>query len=172
MTVAIVVAMGVDGVIGVDGGMPWHLPADLAHFKAMTFGHPMIMGRKTYESIGRPLPGRTTIVVTRQADWAADGVLVAVDFDAALALASALDPKVFVVGGAQIYAEALGCGVVDEMIVTHIDAAPKGDTYFPQLPWKDWTETETESHEGPPPFVIKTYARQRDLFTLPPPGLV
>lgn len=157
MTVTIVVAMGSDGVIGVDGAMPWHLPADLAHFKRATLGHPMIMGRKTYESIGRPLPGRTTIVVTGQPDWSAEGVQVAASFGQALDEALALDPDVFVVGGAQIYAEALGHGVVDRLVVTHIDAAPAGDTYFPDLNWSEWKVTEQEPHEGDPSFTIKTY---------------
>lgn len=157
MTVAIVVAMGSDGVIGVGGDMPWHLPDDLAHFKRVTLGHPMIMGRKTYESIGRPLPGRTTIVVTRQTGWAAEGVLAASDFDEALATASALDDDVFVVGGAQIYSEALSRGVVDRMVVTHIDAAPSGDTYFPAVDWSAWTEIASETHSGDPTFSIKTY---------------
>lgn len=160
MTVAIVVAMGSDGVIGVDGAMPWHLPDDLAHFKRVTLGHPMIMGRKTYESIGRPLPGRTTIVVTRQAGWVVEGVLTAADFDEALAMASALDDEVFVVGGAQVYAEALSREVVDTMIVTHIDAAPVGDTYFPPVDWSAWTETRSESFEGAPEFTITTWARR------------
>lgn len=159
MTVTIVVAMGSNGVIGVAGAMPWHLPEDLAHFKRVTLGHPMIMGRKTYESIGRPLPGRTTIVVTRQPDWSAEGVLTAADFDGALAVASALDGEVFVVGGAQIYAEALGRGVVDQMIVTHIDSAPAGDTYFPDLEWSEWKETGNDPHQGPPRFTIKTHTR-------------
>ncbi len=159
MTVAIVVAMGSDGVIGVDGDMPWHLPADLAHFKRVTLGHPMIMGRKTYESIGRPLPGRTTIVVTRQPDWSAPGVEVAASFEDALALALSLDTEVFIVGGAQIYAEALSRDVVDELIVTHIDASPDGDTYFPDLDWSEWSETATERHEGDPTFTIKTWSR-------------
>lgn len=157
MTVTIVVAMGSDGVIGVDGDMPWHLPADLAHFKRATLGHPMIMGRKTYESIGRPLPGRTTIVVTGQPDWSAEGVQVAASFGQALDEALALDPDVFVVGGAQIYAEALGHGVVDRLVVTHIDAAPAGDTYFPDLNWSEWKVTEQEPHKGDPSFTIKTY---------------
>lgn len=158
MTVVIVVAMGADGVIGVGGDMPWHLPADLAHFKAVTLGHPMIMGRKTYESIGRPLPGRITIVVTRQPDWAAEGVLVAAGLGEALAMASARDDELFIVGGAQIYAEALGCGVVDEMIVTHIDAAPEGDTYFPQVDWSEWAEnSRDEFPDSVPPFAIVTY---------------
>ena len=160
MTVTIVVAMGVDGVIGVDAHMPWHLAADLVNFKTVTLGHPMIMGRKTYESIGRPLTGRTTIVVTRQTDWAVDGVLVAFDFARAMAVASAVDPDVFIVGGAQIYAEALGSGVVDEMIVTHIDAAPEGDTYFPKVDWDLWVETHREEFANSiPPFAIATYQR-------------
>lgn len=163
MTVAIVVAMGVDGVIGVDGDMPWHLPADLAHFKAVTLGHPMIMGRKTYESIGRPLPGRTTIVVTRQPDWAAAGVLVAAGFDQALELARGLDSQVFIVGGAQIYAGAFSRGVVDQLIVTKIEAAPDGDTYFPNVDWDSWVETKREEFTNSiPPFAIVSYA-PRDL---------
>ena len=160
MTVTIVVAMGTDGVIGVDGDMPWHLPVDLANFKAVTLGHPMIMGRKTYDSIGRPLPGRTTIVVTRQTDWAVDGVLVAAEIDSALALALALDPDVFIIGGAQIYAEALGRGVVDQLIVTHIGAAPEGDTYFPNVDWDSWVETNREEFvHSIPRFAIATYQR-------------
>lgn len=160
MTVAIVVAMGSDGVIGADGDMPWHLPADLSHFKRITLGHPMIMGRRTYESIGRPLPGRTTIVVTHQASWAADGVVTALDFDEALAKARRLDDEVFVVGGAQIYAEALTRGVVDELVVTRIDAAPDGDTYFPEVDWDDWTESTRESYQGEPSFEIVTYDKR------------
>lgn len=156
--VTIIVAMGTDGVIGAGGGMPWHLPADLAHFKRVTLGHPMIMGRRTYESIGRPLPGRTTIVVTRQPDWSADGVEVAASFDAAMDLAHGLDEQIFIVGGAQIFATALEVGIVDELIVTHIDAAPAGDTYFPPLDWSQWSETARESHlDSVPPFTIKTY---------------
>lgn len=160
MTVTIVVAMGADGVIGVDGDMPWHLAADLVNFKAVTLGHPMIMGRKTYDSIGRPLPGRTTLVVTRQTDWAVDGVLVAADIDSALSLALALDPDVFIIGGAQIYAEALGRDVVDRLLVTHIDAAPEGDTYFPNVDWDTWVETNREEFANSiPRFAIATYER-------------
>lgn len=160
MSVSIVVAMGSNGVIGVNGGMPWHLPADLAHFKRVTLGHPMIMGRTTFESIGRPLPGRTTIVVTRQPDWHADGVEVASSVDDALALARGLDDEVFVIGGAQIYAEALRLGAVDRLIVTHIDAAPEGDTYFPAVDWSVWAESSVEEFpDSTPPFTIKTHTR-------------
>ena len=92
-------------MIGADGGIPWHLPEDFAHFKATTLGHTLVMGRATYESIGRPLPGRTTIVVTRDPEWSADGVLVAHSLEEALALAG--DAEVFVAGGAAVYEAAL-----------------------------------------------------------------
>lgn len=160
MTVSIVVAMGANGVIGVDGDMPWHLPADLAHFKRVTLGHPMIMGRKTFDSIGRALPGRTTIVVTRQRDWQHDSVRVASSTEAALALAQSLDPEVFVVGGAQVYADCLRQHAVDRLIVTHIDAAPEGDTYFPVIDWTAWTRTDSEAFcDSAPPFTISSYTR-------------
>lgn len=160
MTVVIVVAMGTDGVIGADGGMPWPRTGDQQQFKALTMGHPLVMGRATYDSIGHPLPGRTTIVVTRQPDWAAEGVLVAGGVADALAQAADLDDEVFLVGGAQIYAEALALGLVDRMIVTHIDAAPAGDTYFPEVDWSDWVETNREEFANSiPPFTIKTYQR-------------
>ncbi len=163
MTATIVVAMGSDGVIGIDGGMPWHLPVDLAHFKRITLGHPMVMGRHTYESIGRPLPGRTTIVVTGQEDWRAEGVEVEHSLDAALTRAYVLDRDIFIVGGAQIYRQALGQGAVDRLVVTHIDTAPTGDTYFPDLDWNEWTEVERDTHTGSPAFHIATYVRRPDL---------
>ncbi|MEO6473394.1 MAG: dihydrofolate reductase [Aeromicrobium sp.] len=158
MTVSLVVAMGSNGVIGVDDDMPWHLPEDLAHFKEVTLGHPMIMGRRTFEAIGRVLPGRTTIVVTHQQSWGADDVETALDFDEALAKARDLDDTIFVVGGAQIYDEALKRGVVDTLIVTRIEAAPDGDTYFPSIEWSEWTETGREEFpESDPDFSIITY---------------
>lgn len=161
MTLSLVVAMGEGGVIGVDGALPWHLPADLAHFKAVTLGHPMIMGRATYESIGRPLPGRTTVVVTRDPRWSADGVEVVAGWHEALALAHSLDDDVFVVGGAQLYASALASGDVEQLIVSHVDAAPAGDTFFPSLDWSRWVETSRVAHpESVPAFTIVTYARR------------
>ncbi|MCW2747123.1 MAG: diacylglycerol kinase [Nocardioidaceae bacterium] len=156
MTVSIVVAMGDNGVIGLDGAMPWHLPEDLKHFKRVTLGHPMIMGRKTYESIGRPLPGRTTIVVTRQASWSAEGVVVALSLDAAVGIARQLDTDVFIVGGGEIYAHALASGLVDELIVSWVPGAPDGDTYFPRIDWDGWVEASREPAEG---FAVATYRR-------------
>ena len=160
MTVTLVVAMGANGVIGVDGGLPWRLPEDLAHFKQLTLGHPMIMGRTTFESIGRPLPGRTTIVLTRDPSWSSDGVETAPTLEAALKGAQQIDDEVFVVGGAQVYAEALESGVVDLMCVTRVAAAPEGDTFFPTIDWEQWREVGRVPHAGDPSFEIVTYARE------------
>lgn len=160
MTVTLVVAMGANGVIGVDGGLPWRLPEDLAHFKQLTMGHPMIMGRTTFESIGRPLPGRTTIVLTRDPAWSGDGVEVAATLESALKRAHELDDEVFVVGGAQVYAEALAAGVVDLMCVTRVAAAPEGDTFFPTIDWELWREVGRIPHAGDPSFEIVTYEHE------------
>ena len=164
MTLTLVVAMGANGVIGVDGGLPWRLPEDLAHFKQLTMGHPMIMGRTTYESIGRPLPGRTTIVLTRDPQWTAEGVEVASSLESALERARQLDDEVFVVGGAQVYAQALESGLVDLLCVTRVAASPEGDTLFPMIDWMPWREVGHVSHGadqegGNPSFDIVTYQR-------------
>lgn len=156
MTVSIVVAMGDSGVIGRGGGLPWRLPEDLAHFKRVTLGHPMIMGRKTYESIGRVLPGRTTIVVTRQPDWAADGVVVALTLEEAIGVARQLDTEIFLVGGGQVYAQALERDLVDTLIVSHVHDAPAGDTYFPDVDWSTWREETRAACEG---FDVVIYRR-------------
>ncbi len=156
MTLTLVVAMGSNRVIGAGGTLPWHLPEDLAHFKRVTLGHPMIMGRTTYDSIGRPLPGRTTIVVTRQRDWSADGVEVAHSLDEAIARAAELDDAAFLVGGAQVYAEALERDLVDALVVTRVRSAPEGDAYFPRVDWEGWREIGTAPHAE---FDIVTYER-------------
>lgn len=156
MTLTLVVAMGSNRVIGVGGTLPWHLPEDLAHFKRLTLGHPMVMGRTTYESIGRPLPGRTTIVVTRQHGWSAAGVEVAHSLDDAIALASELDDEAFLVGGAQVYAEALERDLVDTMVVTRVRQAPEGDAWFPVIDWEGWHEVGTAPHAD---FDVVTYER-------------
>lgn len=153
MTVTLVAAVAANGVIGADGTMPWHLPEDLARFKALTMGHTMIMGRRTYESIGRPLPGRTTVVVTRQPDWSADGVIVVGSVDDALAIPD--DGEAFVVGGAEIYRQTLDAA--DVLEITLIDERPAGDTYFPEVDWEDWEEVEREDHDG---FSFVTFHRR------------
>jgi dihydrofolate reductase len=159
MTVTLVAAVGANGVIGVDGGLPWRLPEDLAHFKQLTMGHPMIMGRATFDSIGRALPGRTTIVVTRNAAWSADGVEVAPSLDAALKRAGELDDDTFIVGGGQIYAQALASDVVDLLCITRVAAAPEGDVRFPAVDWEQWTPVVRIPHGGDPSFEIVTYSR-------------
>ena len=155
-TVTIVVAIGDNGVIGRGGELPWPPTGDLAHFKALTMGHPMVMGRTTFESIGRPLPGRTSIVLTRDAGWTFEGVEVAGDLASALVAAASLDDEVFLIGGAQVYAEALEAGVVDRMVVTHVHQSPDGDAWFPHVEWSTWPEASRETHAG---FDIVTYDR-------------
>jgi dihydrofolate reductase len=124
----------------------------------------MVMGRTTFESIGRPLPGRTTIVLTRDSTWSADGVETASSLPAALARARDLDDDVFVVGGAQVYAEALESGLVDLMCITRVAASPDGDTYFPSIDWERWSPVGHVPHGadrmgGDPSFDIVMYER-------------
>jgi dihydrofolate reductase len=154
--VTIVVAIGANGVIGADGDMPWPRTGDQVQFKELTTGHPIVMGRTTYESIGRPLPGRTSIVLTRDPAWAADGVVTAPDLPAALATAAAIDDEVFLIGGAQVYAAAIEAGVVDRMVVTHVHLSPEGDAWFPEVDWAHWRETARHAYDG---YDIASYDR-------------
>ena len=156
MPVTIVAAVARNGVIGVGGGLPWHLPDDLRRFKELTLGHVLVMGRKTYESIGRPLPGRTTVVVTRSHAWdpGSSDVLVAGGVPEAIAAAAAIDPEVFVVGGAAVYAEALP--LADRLELTMVDAEPVGDTTFPEVDWSEWRQLRREDADG---AVYATYER-------------
>ena len=150
----LIAALGRNRVIGVDGTMPWHLPDDLAHFKATTMGHPLVMGRATFEAVGRPLPGRRTIVLTRSRTWRHPDVEVAHSFADALALAGPAD-EVFVAGGGQVYAEALPWA--HRMVLTEVDASPDGDTVFPAWDEAQWQEVERASHPG---FDIVVYERR------------
>ncbi|HZY01641.1 MAG TPA: dihydrofolate reductase [Dermatophilaceae bacterium] len=152
MTITVLAAVGANLVIGRDGNMPWHLPEDLAHFKATTMGHTMVMGRKTYDTIGRALPGRRTIVITRQLGWHAPSVEVAHSLPEALALAGPAD--VFVVGGSDVYRQAMP--FADQMLLTEIDQSPEGDAFFPAFSTEDWLETSRETHDG---FAFVTYER-------------
>ena len=143
----LIAAVAENGVIGADGTIPWHLPEDFAHFKRTTLGHTLVMGRATYDSIGRPLPGRTTIVLTRDPSWsAADGVLVADSWEQALALAADLPGDVYVAGGAAVYALALPDA--DEQVLTEVPMAPAGDTYYPAFDLGEWVEGERTVFEG------------------------
>ncbi|MGH3096233.1 MAG: dihydrofolate reductase [Streptosporangiales bacterium] len=155
MSVTLVAAVAGNGVIGADGGIPWRVPGEQTTFKRLTMGHVLVMGRRTYESIGRPLPGRTTVVVTRSPEWSgAPGVLVCAGVDEALRKAATIDPEVYVAGGAQVYREALP--YADRLALTRIDAEPEGDTYFPDVDWDQWREVSREPHDG---FTVVTYER-------------
>lgn len=154
MPVTLVAAVARNGVIGRDGGLPWHLPDDLRHFKAVTMGGVLVMGRKTYESIGRPLPGRTTVVVTRQPNWEAEGVITASSVLEALEMASSLSEDVFVVGGAEIYTQTLH--LADALELTHIHRDVEGDTRFPEVDWSLWRETRRDERDG---FTLTRYER-------------
>jgi dihydrofolate reductase len=138
----LIAAVAENGVIGDAGTIPWHLPEDFAHFKRTTLGHTLVMGRATYDSIGRPLPGRTTVVLSRDPAWSAEGVLVAATFEEALELAAGLPGDVFVAGGAAIYTLALP--YADEQILTEVRLSPPGDTYYPPFDRDEWVEVERE----------------------------
>lgn len=140
----IVVAIDARRGIGVDNQLPWHLPEDLAHFKRVTLGRPMIMGRRTFDSIGRPLPGRRNIVVTRNPEWRHEGVEAAPSLEAAMALVG--DAEASIIGGAQIFEHALA--LADRMIVTEIDHVFACDTFFPAIDPALWTETAREKHRS------------------------
>ncbi|MCG9024478.1 dihydrofolate reductase [Laribacter hongkongensis] len=134
---ALIAARARNGVIGLDNRMPWHLPEDLAYFKRVTLGKPVVMGRKTFESIGRPLPGRLNIVVTRNPGWQAAGVQVAHSLDAALVLAAAAVPEeIMLIGGAELYRQALP--QADVLYLTEIDAEFAGDAFFPEVDLARW----------------------------------
>lgn len=135
--VTLVVAATDDGVIGKAGGLPWHLPADLAHFKRVTMGHPIVMGRRTYASIGRALPGRLNVVVTRDRTFAAPGVVVAHSLDEALT-ACGDAPELMVIGGGELYRETLPRAT--RVHLTRVHAAIDGDTHFPALDPEVWVE--------------------------------
>ncbi|WP_299493007.1 type 3 dihydrofolate reductase [uncultured Shewanella sp.] len=137
MKIAMIAAMANKRVIGKDNQMPWHLPEDLRHFKAMTMNKPIVMGRKTFESIGRPLPGRHNIVITRQANFSADGVTVVDSIDAALKIVDQSD-EVVIIGGGQLYAAMLP--KVDRLYLTEIELDVEGDTFFPHWDDGSWLE--------------------------------
>lgn len=147
----LVAALARNRVIGADGGIPWDLPGELRRFKELTTGHALVMGRATHESIGRALPGRRSIVLTRDRSWSADGVEVAHDLDEALALAGPGD--VMIGGGAHLYEQTLPSA--DRLELTHVDLEPDGDTFFPAI-GDEWTPTWREAHDS---YTYVTYRR-------------
>lgn len=156
----IIVAVAENGIIGAGNALLWHISEDLKHFKALTTGHPVVMGRKTFESLGRPLPGRTNVVVTRQA-LDIPGCRVVHSLREALALFPAGE-EVFIIGGAQIYAEALP--IADRLYLTRVEHAYEGDTRFPAWDEDAWRLTASEAYprgaDYPWPFVFETYERR------------
>ena len=134
--------MAKNRVIGANGAIPWHLPNELKLFKSLTMGHHIVMGRKTYESIGRLLPGRTTVIVTKQRDYAVPGAIVAHSIEEALA-ACTNDDECFVIGGAELFRETLP--VADRLYLTVVDAEPAGDTFMPEFDMDRWRETSSQS---------------------------
>ncbi len=142
--VVLVAARASNGVIGLHGDIPWKIPADFAHFKRVTVGHPLVLGRTTFEGIGRPLPDRQSIVVTRDPAWSYEGVLVARSVAEAIELGAGLDDTVMVGGGAQVYRDAIG--IATQQILTEVHATPEGDTHYPDFDESSWSETHRETH--------------------------
>ena len=160
MALNLIYACADNGVIGRDNALPWHLPEDLKRFKALTMGHTIVMGRKTYDSIGRPLPGRRNIVVTRNAKLELPGCEIAYSLEDAQRLCVGVE-QIFLIGGAQLYADALPSA--DRLIVTEIDADFEGDAHFPAPDPKVWHEVARETHHSPAPndfdYAFVTYER-------------
>lgn len=140
--VSLIVAMAKNRVIGANNGIPWHLPNELKLFKSLTMDHHIVMGRKTYESINRLLPGRTTVIVTRQREYAVPGAIVVHSIDEALA-ASRGDSEILVIGGAELFRATLP--IADRLYLTVVDAEPEGDTFMPEIELRGWQETSSQS---------------------------
>jgi dihydrofolate reductase len=143
--ISVIAALARNRVIGIENRLPWRLPEDLAHFKALTLNHPILMGRKTFESLGRPLPGRTNIVITRNAHYKPDGCLVADSIPAAIALCADAD-EVFFIGGADLYAQAIP--LVDRLYLTEVDIEAEGDAWFPDYDRSAFREVSRQPHTG------------------------
>ena len=148
MKISLIVAMSSNRVIGLDNQMPWHLSADLKRFKKITLGFPIVMGRKTFESIGRPLPGRTNIIISRNPVYNPQGCWLMSDIEAALAMACQSAEKVFVIGGATLYQAVLP--FADTLHITQINEEFHGDTFFPEINGNEWTEIEREDVNDDP----------------------
>jgi dihydrofolate reductase len=154
MRVIMVAARARNHVIGNRGKIPWRIPADFAHFKSVTIGHPLILGRTTFEGIGKPLPDRQSIVLTRDPNWSYDGVLVASTVEDALDIAAELDPVINIGGGAAVYDAAMPHAT--HQILTEVRAEPEGDTYYPEFVEDEWHEFGRVNHlEDETPWVIR-----------------
>ena len=157
--------MGLKNEIGADNQLLWHLPKDLKHFKELTSGHPVIMGRKTYESIGRPLPNRTNIVISRRKDWFEEGILIVGSVKEALKFAKKIDEDIFIIGGGNIYEQTIS--LADRLEITQVKAELNADVFFPAIDEKIWVKTEETCHEkderNAHDFCFQTYERREPL---------
>lgn len=171
MTIKIAMIVGVaeNGVIGSEQSIPWRVPSDMAFFKKTTMGKPVVMGRKQYETVGRPLPGRTNIVITRQRGYQPEGVLVFHDVEAALAQAQTIATadgvdEIMIIGGGELYAQLIGRA--DRLYVSHIDLAPDGDVRFPAIAAADWVVVDlpevAPSPKDEATYRVKVYERRQD----------
>ena len=162
-TINIIVAKAENNVIGNKNQLIWHLPNDLKRFKQLTTGHPIIMGRKTFESIGKPLPNRTNIVITRNTVWTAEGIVTVHSLEDAIQLASRSDSEIFIIGGGNIYQQALKLADVLEVTEVHQDF--EGDAHFPEIDLNQWQETFREKHPADEKHSIEysfvTYIRKK-----------
>jgi dihydrofolate reductase len=162
--ICIVAAMAHARVIGQGNTLPWSLPPDLKRFKNLTNGHPIIMGRKTFESIGRLLPGRTTIIVTRQQDFKVDGAIIAHSLEHALQTARAQQgaDQIFICGGGQLYTQAIEQNLVEKIFLTHIELDVEGDAFFPELPTQHWLSLKKDFYpatDSTPAFLFEELVR-------------
>ncbi|ROR98844.1 dihydrofolate reductase [Sinobacterium caligoides] len=169
MKLSLIVAMADNGVIGRNNKLPWHLPNDLKYFRSVTMGKPIVMGRKTFESIGKALPGRTNIVVSRNPDFSAEGIRVVDSLFAALTLAESIavidgSDELMLIGGAQLYRESLAQADCLYLTKVHSDVI-EGDAFFPPIDWQQWSEGEVTHHEAddnnPYAYSFCVYTRRR-----------
>lgn len=142
-TITIIAAIASNNALGKDNDLIWHLPADLKRFKKVTSGHHILMGRKTYESIGKPLPNRTTVIITRNKDYKAAGCVVVDSIEKAIEVAKAA-AQIFIIGGAQIYQQAMSSNLVDRLDITQVHHAFEADVYFPEISSEDWVQVSKE----------------------------
>lgn len=160
--ISVIVAVAQNGVIGADNKLIWHIPEDLKRFKAITSGHPVVMGRKTFESLGRPLPNRTNVVVTRNPHYFAEGVTIADSLGEAIGMFPNSE-EVFIIGGAEVYRQAMD--IADRFYLTEVYADYEGDTHYPEWNRDEWELVSEEHHERgekyPYPFAFLNYARKK-----------
>ena len=171
MTISMIAAVAANRVIGADGGMPWRLSTDMKRFRALTMGHPVVMGRKTFESLPKPLAGRSNIVVSRQADYFREGALVVTTMSEALDRAAASEggDEIFVIGGGAIY--DLAMDRADRLYITHVVSAPEGDTVFPMIDSAVWRCVSEEAvPAGPKDSFATQYSIYERIKTVPSPS--